>query len=94
MVNLIISIMIAVASLVIPAEILPPCAEEDGFGVAVCQWDGVVSGDCAPEYVGGILESALCIQKHSYDPKNVEKCVESYNMDELFDFNRCIALIP
>lgn len=27
------------------------CQEEDGYGVALCRWDGIVSGDCAPAYL-------------------------------------------
>lgn len=53
---------------------LPTCETEDGAGMALCWWDAqtmgngmgtsVVSGDCAPDYVGGMDISALCVKLH------------------------------
>ena len=49
----------------------PPCVTEDGAGQALCMWDAhtmgngegssVLSGDCAPAYVGGYDVSAVCV---------------------------------
>lgn len=64
------------------ADSLPRCAVEDGAGVAFCSWDGVVSGDCAPDFVGGIDTSAICIQKHLTNPKETTKCVEIFNLSD------------
>lgn len=54
---------------------LPACAAEDGAGQALCYWDGatmgngkgraIISGDCAPEYVGGETASAECVATHT-----------------------------
>lgn len=30
---------------------MPACATEDGAGVALCRFQGIVSGDCAPAYL-------------------------------------------
>lgn len=50
---------------------LPACAYEDGSGQALCYWDAqtmgngegtsLISGDCAPDYVGGQVSSNLCV---------------------------------
>jgi len=47
------------------APTYPACVEEDGYGMALCMWDGVLSGDCAPAYVGGYEVSALCVNIHA-----------------------------
>lgn len=54
---------------------LPACVEEDGSGQALCYWDAqvqgnglgtsVVSGDCAPDVVGGDKVSALCVKAYA-----------------------------
>lgn len=57
---------------------LPECVTEDGAGMALCvfidrKYDGqgdimrgnVISGDCAPDIVGGSEASALCVQLHA-----------------------------
>lgn len=48
---------------------LPKCVGEDGAGMALCMYQGsykpIVSGDCAPDIVGGNEASALCVQLHS-----------------------------
>lgn len=59
---------------------LPACADEDGFGVSLCVWDGVISGDCAPDYVGGFEVSQQCMTLHNKNPKEVEECVEEWNL--------------
>ena len=60
-----------------PSKGLPQCTEEDGYGMALCMWDAqaqgngmgtsVVSGDCAPDYVGGNEASAVCVALYSQD---------------------------
>lgn len=48
---------------------LPECVGEDGAGMALCMYQGsygpIVSGDCAPDIVGGSEASALCVQLHA-----------------------------
>lgn len=53
---------------------LPLCETEDGAGMALCWWDAdtmgngegtsVVSGDCAIDYTGSVIASALCRELH------------------------------
>lgn len=68
------------ASPVRPDAPLPVCETEDGFGTALCIFDGIVSGDCAPEYVGGFDVSKKCVVLHSTNPKAVEECVTDWNL--------------
>lgn len=79
-----------------PAASLPACKVEDGNGMALCMWDGIVSGDCEPAYVGGDAVSALCLDlfarpasSHMYQgamvtiPKGkelVEECTDEWNL--------------
>jgi uncharacterized protein YgiB involved in biofilm formation len=58
---------------------LADCEAEDGYGVALCMWDGVVSGNCAPSYVGSNKVSAECVALMKRDPEGVNECVETYN---------------
>lgn len=54
---------------------LPDCLTEDGAGQALCVWDGtrmgngvgalIISGDCAPDYVGGQDASLVCRTLHA-----------------------------
>lgn len=48
---------------------LPECVGEDGAGMPLCMYQGsygpIVSGDCAPDIVGGSEASALCVELHS-----------------------------
>lgn len=56
---------------------LPDCVTEDGAGMALCTWDAqrmgngigesVISGDCAPDYVGGQAVSDLCVNLFNRD---------------------------
>lgn len=87
----------AVASLPADTE-LSLCAEEDGFGQSLCMWDGVVSGDCAPGFVGSDKTSIICrelFSQDSYTYENqgatisvpsgkalVNECVEEYNLSD------------
>lgn len=43
---------------------LPACLTENGEGQALCYWDAQLSGDCAPDYVGGDEASTECITTH------------------------------
>lgn len=86
----------AEASLPRPEASLPACVVEDGNGVPLCVWDGVISGDCAPDYVGGFDVMELCLEvyrlpaeTHMYQgaevsvPKGSElaqECAQEYNM--------------
>jgi hypothetical protein len=79
---------------------LPACSVEDGNGVALCIWDGVVSGDCAPDYVGGFDVSRECVAMHDFYKKAVEECVEEWNMYDPsdpsykgFTFQQCIEAL-
>ena len=57
------------------APSMPACIEEDGAGMALCWWDAseqgngvgtsVISGDCAPEYVGGQSISDMCVSLYA-----------------------------
>lgn len=76
---------------------LPVCSEEDGYGVSLCVWDGIVSGDCAPEFVGGFDISKECVVLHSTNKKAVEECVEEWNLYDPsdpkydgFSFEECL----
>lgn len=76
---------------------LPACQSEDGFGVPLCVWDGIISGDCAPEFVGGFEISKKCVVLHSTNPKAVEECVTEWNLYdpedpsyEGFTFEECL----
>ncbi len=55
---------------------IPPCSVEDGNGVAVCLWEGVVSGDCAPDYLGSVLASRVCLAKHKTKAEEMQICGE------------------
>jgi hypothetical protein len=54
---------------------LPSCVTEDGAGQALCMWDAqsqgngqgtsIISGDCAPAYVGSQQASDVCVRLHS-----------------------------
>lgn len=86
----------AEASPVKPEASLPACVVEDGNGVPLCVWNGVISGDCAPDYVGGFDVMELCLElyrqpasEHEYQgatvslPKGSElaqECAEEYNV--------------
>lgn len=85
---------------------LPPCITEDGAGQALCMWDAqtmgngmgtsVISGDCAPDYVGGEDVSALCVRlyavpssEHEYQGATItvpngaelaQECAQEWNM--------------
>lgn len=79
---------------------LPACAVEDGNGVALCTWDGVVSGDCAPDYVGSFEVSKECVALHDFYKKAVEECVEEWNLYDPtdasykgFTFQECIEAL-
>jgi hypothetical protein len=72
--------------------VLPVCGAEDGAGMALCTWQGIVSGDCAPSVVGSEYTSRVCVQVHTlgtitqtnpdgatttaYGPDMVGECVE------------------
>ena len=68
---------------------LPACVTEDGAGQAVCWWDAqaqgngmgtsVVSGDCAPSVVGSEAVSALCINLHAREMREVTNADGSIN---------------
>lgn len=89
-----VALLIAINSILAPVTLnLPECSEEDGFGVALCQWDGVVSGDCDPEYIGSLGGQILCLQKHAEDPVGVGRCVELFNLDEIRDIVPCLRRI-
>lgn len=90
----------AMASEIIEGTPLPVCAEEDGFGAELCLWDGVISGDCAPEYVGGFEVSNKCVYLHRTNPEAVKECVEEWNLydpaDPKYDgftFEECLKAI-
>lgn len=72
------------ASPVKPETPLPVCSNEDGYGIALCTFDGVVSGDCAPDYVGGFDVSQQCVALHRNNKEAVKECVVEWN---LFDPN-------
>lgn len=72
---------------------LPECSVEDGNGVALCTWDGVISGDCAPDYVGGFDISKECVVKHSHNKKAVESCVDNYNLGNISNIGSCIRKV-
>jgi hypothetical protein len=71
---------------------LPACGAEDGAGQALCTWQGVVSGDCAPSVVGSEYTSRVCVQVHTlgtitqtnpdgattnaYGPDMVSECID------------------
>lgn len=62
---------------------LPYCDAEDGAGVALCMWDGVVSGDCAPDYVGGQRVSDMCVRLYAMgEGMEVQTCAETYNVTD------------
>jgi hypothetical protein len=79
-----------------PKASLPACKVEDGNGMALCMWDGIVSGDCEPDYVGGNAVSALCLKlyalpasDHTYQGAKIhvpsgkalaEECVDEWNL--------------
>lgn len=65
-----------------PVSTLPACIEEDGAGMALCYWDAehmgngmgmsVISGDCAPDYVGGQDVSDLCVRLYAMASREVD----------------------
>lgn len=80
-----------------PDAPLPACVVEDGNGMPLCTWDGVISGDCAPDYVGGFEISKECVALHRINKEAVEECVEDWNLydpsDPKYDgftFDQCL----
>lgn len=51
---------------------LPPCEDEDGWGMALCTFDGIISGDCAPEYVGSEAISQQCVNLFSRPSQEID----------------------
>lgn len=68
---------------------LPACITEDGAGQALCWWDAqqqgngmgnsVVSGDCAPSIVGSEAVSALCVNLHARETREITNADGSIN---------------
>lgn len=86
-----VALLIAINSILAPQTLsLPQCENEDGFGVALCRWDGIVSGDCPADYVGSLGAEILCLQKHSENPSGVMHCVELFNLDEIPSIEPCL----
>lgn len=78
---------------------LPACTSEDGSGQALCYWDAdtqgnglgqdVISGDCAPEYVGSNAISEMCLSLYGNGQNGIDaarECVETNNT--ISDSNR------
>lgn len=71
---------------------LPACEYEDGSGQALCYWDAqtsgngegtsLISGDCAPDYIGGQANSDLCVALFNKGQEGIDwvgECVGTEN---------------
>lgn len=82
-----------------PLSNLPVCTDETGAGYSLCVWDAssngngdgttIVSGDCAPDYVGKD-NMQLCITVHDANPVNAQNCNDEF-VDSPVELKKCYA---
>lgn len=85
----------------ITADGLPACVTEDGAGMALCYWDAdsrgnhlgtsVVSGDCAPDVMGG--RSALCVRLYNVpDAETLNRACKAVKQQGGWTAGQCVTV--
>ncbi len=82
-----------------PLSNLPVCTDETGAGFALCVWDAgvqgngegttIVSGDCAPDYVGKD-NMQLCISVFELHFDDAQLCNDEY-LPDYVELKKCYA---
>lgn len=84
-----------------PLANLPLCGTEDGSGMALCVWQGevqgngegstIISGDCAPTYVGSDSLMRMCVRLYeSNSGDDAQDCNSEYEND-IVELKHCYA---
>lgn len=83
-----------------PLGNLPLCATEAGEGQALCVWEAgnqgngegrtIISGDCAPSYVGDDATMRMCISLYEMSQYDVQECNDEF-IPNTVELKKCYA---